>query len=181
MTDNHLKSIDGIRIRRQYFNAPIYSIWLASAFVTEISLCLAAVSSSYTDLLVSVLSATVFALVFPLPFVLLSYLNRKYFGKIVCVLDGEGIHYDEGLIRWENILSMTFVPSTGRVILDRRETFCHIMIETVRGIVRLYGAPLYMLSKAKCFSPTVKTRLSPMFVAFISLVFILAAIFALVL
>lgn len=88
MKKNHLREIDGDKIRCQYFTWPIlillfcmilvpYCLFLFYLGEEEFNLL-----KWLSDLFVSVEVCLVFAI----PFIILSVLNRRFFGKIICVI-----------------------------------------------------------------------------------------------
>ena len=96
MKKNHLREIVGDKIRWQYFTGPLLILSFCMIFVPY---CFFVFSFStgefnlskwFSDLLVSVEVCLGFASLF----IILSLLNRRYLGKIICVINEYGIHYN---------------------------------------------------------------------------------------
>ena len=110
MKKNHLREIVGDKIRWQYFTWPLlillfcmilvpYCIFVFSLSMGEFNL-----SKWTSDLLISVEVCLGFAI----PFIILSLLNRRYFGKIICVINEDGIHHKDGLTKWDDIVKIEY-------------------------------------------------------------------------
>ena len=91
---------------------------------------------------------------------ILRILNKRYFGKIVCVLTDDGIRYDEGFIGWDCISKIEYVidlPSRYRYDPKRK---CRAVVYTENKTIILYHAPHSILQSVKKFKPQIKTQLS---------------------
>ena len=160
MKPNPLKNIDGVRIRRQYFNGPIYvlfSIWVLIIVIFAIISFSDGNFSFYKWLDVICESAFTIA-IFIIPWIILSVLNRFFFGKIVCVLSEEGIHHEGGLIKWNNISRIEYnIPTLNRYPL--RLIAAHIDVVCKNETIKITSVPLYMFSVVKKSHPDIKTKM----------------------
>ena len=112
MQENSLKCIQGKKIRRQGFNIPLiilYSMMFAIPYcIFAISWCVGKLDTygSPTTFGTSVLLCFLFSV----PFLVLRSLNKHFFGKIICVLDEEGIYYaNKGKLCWDSIEKIEYV------------------------------------------------------------------------
>jgi len=164
------------KIRRQYFN-----------FVLVI--CLALVCMALSMLVFGIEVGTeveydyhpmdIFFYVIPiaLPCFILSMLNRRFFGKIICELNENGILFREPerkrkskdfLIPWHEIKSMTFHPTV--LLAGMRSKYAYIdvkMVDENAESIQISHAPLYMLKKAKNYNKNIKTSIEKRYLAFI--------------
>lgn len=105
-----LKNSDGTKIRVQYFNIPIF-IMLGAVIAPILFLTPAASIKNKEPLFSYDLLTTLGALVIILlPFVLLSLLNRFFFGKTVCVFSDNGIRLIDDFIKWSEIKEISYMP-----------------------------------------------------------------------
>ena len=148
MKHTQRKDVGGVRIRRQYFNYPIcifLSVWL---ICVEVGTCLYLVEHSFhfDQWRENMLDLTFIVAKFIAPFLVLSVLNRFFFGKIVCVLNEEGIRYKNGIIKWYDIVSIKYH------IMDLNKFHyrpSYIDVVCKNKTVQIKSAPLYMFSFVK--------------------------------
>ena len=157
MKDKSLRYREGICIRKQYFNGPIYCLLLiALAVITATaSVPLSEGTFDMQEWLGDVEETIVTIAVYMFPFLILSILNRFCFGKTVCVVSDRGVHYQGQIIAWDDIVSMRyssthigrtrFKPAYMEVVCKDRE-------------FRIISAPMYMFSVVKKFAPQVKLK-----------------------
>lgn len=156
---NPLLNIEGEIIRKQYFNTCVIYICVMFVFVS-IAMAFASASQGrreFNDFVANIgtILSTVFVLA--LPFVLLSVLNRRYFGKVVCVLNGDGLHYDGGTLSWDDIERIEYdisLPSKSRY------RPCKAVVYTKDCSYEIIHAPFFLLSRARKYSPFLPTALS---------------------
>lgn len=79
-----------------------------------------------SDLLISVEVCLGFAI----PFIILSLLNRRYFGKIICVINEDGIHHKDGLTKWDDIVKIEYEIELPGGVVKKENLFCHSVIHT---------------------------------------------------
>lgn len=159
MKKNPLKEIEGIKIRWQYFTGILI---VALAFTVFVPYCMLVFSLFFGNFVFSewldaLRTFAVFGAVGSAPLVLLSVLNRFFFGKIVCVVNTRGIHWADGLIRWDDVdrleYELSYVSRWG-------SQYCHANVFTRAGKVTLVHAPLFLLSYAKKYKPDIHAKLS---------------------
>ena len=164
MEENNLKHINGKKIRRQYFNSPLiflYSLMFAIPyFIFIISLCVGKLDSYEWP---STLWTSIFiCFFFSLPLLLLRTLNKHCFGRIICVLNEEGIHYsNKGKLLWETIEKIEYViDSKLRFNSDTGKAF-RVIIYTKGGKhIVLDKAPLYIVSRIKKYQKDLDIKIS---------------------
>ena len=157
MKHNHLKDITGIRIRHQYFNCPIYMSLCILLIVSLMTMFVPLFENDFhfskwmDDIFEAVFAITIFIV----PCTILSVLNRFFFGKIVCVLNGEGIHYKDGLIKWNDILSIEYnITEFGRT----RFRSAYIDVVCKNKTIQIKSVPLYMFSLVKKYNADIETK-----------------------
>ena len=153
MEENTLKYVDGRKIRRQYFNAPliiIYTMMLAIPYFIYVIAFLVGKFDSYGH--PSTFFTSVWMVfVFSLPLLFLRTLNQYCFGRIICVLSKDGIHYaNKGKICWETIEKIEYViGSKPRYRSDIGKPF-RVIIYTQGGRhIVLDKVPMCMVSYIK--------------------------------
>lgn len=154
---NSLIDIDGIKIRRQYFNIIIY-IYLELLMVLIIMFATCEIATHrfvFLEYLRSVAIAFKLILGLMLPFVILSVFNRYTFGKIVCVLNDEGIHYKDGCIKWDNITEMRYNVTTFTRI-RYAPAFINVICKDKE--ICITSAPLLVFRYAKKFRSSIKLK-----------------------
>lgn len=175
MFDYPLKELSGIKIRRQYFN--FFLLLYALVFVEFLLLSFAGVlTQKYT--IGDFLEGLTFTLLFLSPLLLLSITNRFFFGKIVCVLDENGLYSNEvgvmnkngmrcefGYIKWVDITEIEYHHSppfpTRRNYGDFLNRYSHIIIKNHENIIGYVAqAPFYLLIQIKKLHPEIKVGLS---------------------
>ncbi len=154
---NSLADINGIKIRRQYFNLIIYIylVLLVSLTILFATCEIASNRFTFSEYFKSVTIAFKIVLGVILPFVILSVFNRFTFGKIICVLNAEGIHYKDGCIKWDNITEMKYnITSFSRV----HYAPAFITIICKNDVINIVSAPLLMFYYAKRFKSDIKFK-----------------------
>ena len=152
VAENNLKSIKGKKIRRQYFNFPLIILYSAALVIPyaifTISLCMGKFDSSQWP---STLWTSVWVcFVFSLPFLVLRELNKHLFGRILCVLTEEGIHYPKGKLLWGTIEKVEYAIDTKpRYKTDRPRSFRTIIYTKGGKHIALTDTPLHIVSQMK--------------------------------
>jgi len=179
------------KIRMQYFNGVLV-------------ICLALVCMALSMLVFGIEVGTqseydhhpldVFFYVIPIAFpcFILSMLNRRFFGKIICELNENGILFREPeskrkrkpkdvLIPWNEIKSMTFHPTA--LLAGMRSEWAYVdvkMVDENAESIRIDHAPRYMLKRARNYNKNIKTSTDKRYLAFIfGLVIVIPPILAL--
>lgn len=163
MKENNLKAIEGKKIRRQGFVIPLtilYSMMFAIPYaIFAISWCLG--KSETYDALSAFWVSVVLCFLLSVPFLVLRLLNKHFFGKIVCVLNEEGIYYaSKGKLCWDSIEKIEYIiNSKPRYKSDSGKTW-RVIIYTHGGKhVVLEKAPLYCLSSIKKYQKNLDIKL----------------------
>lgn len=145
-----LHNMTGEKVIRQYFNVPLYmllSLLLPVPIIVpiyDIALSKDGITQ-YTP--IDMFEMLIIIFIWLIPLFILSLLNRFLFGRIVCVLNQEGVHYEQGFIPWEKITNIEYeieIPSR----LSRRN-YCFARILGDGLDVKLIHAPYYFIRKAK--------------------------------
>jgi len=154
---NDLRQIEGKQIRMQYFNIMLY---LISACITP--LLIINIYNVIQGDRFSPYSLRGFWLVLCIVFialVILSLLNRFYFGKTICVLDQNGIHHKDGFIDWDLIERIDY-----EIDIPRKGSFykncCHANVYTKQTCIVIKHAPFYLISSVKKMRPSIPASLS---------------------
>ena len=123
-----MKNTIRMKIRMQYFNLFIYAMipLIPLAFILILIATWGNPDYPFSDVFKSIPISILSVGVLIWPWVLLSVLNRFFFGKVVCTLDKEGIRTEKQLIPWREIQSIRYIPdiAPGRVIRD----WCRIRV-----------------------------------------------------
>jgi hypothetical protein len=166
MAENKLKHADGIKIRKQYFKWPLVFFGvLAFGLPYLILVCSVYMGKfNFFEWLPSIGTSFLICFVFSLPFIVLSLLNRRFFGKTVCVLAEEGILYPKEdrtcLARWSEIEKIEYAVDTKP---RYKNDPCHAnrtIIYKSHGHVVLRGAPRFILKKIKQIKPELDTAVT---------------------
>ena len=161
MAENNLKHIQGEKIRRQYFTGPIVLLASLALFIPYAMLVFTValdkfeLSTWLSDTWISVW----LCLVFSAPFVILSIFNRRFFGRLICVVSEKGICWEDRTVGWNEIDKIEYeinLPGSSR----KENRFCYAVIYTKNETVVLLHAPLLLLSKAKKYSPSIRASVS---------------------
>lgn len=161
MTKNKLREIEGEKIRWQYFSGPII-IWVAILIFVPYSIFVFDTfegTFDFTEWISGVWVAIKICGTGSLPFIILSILNRHLFGKIVCVLSEDGIHYKDGFNSWDEIEKIEYeieIPGKHRASYD----FCRAVVHTDKRKIEIVHAPLFLLSRVKKYSPDIIAAVS---------------------
>jgi len=162
MKKNHLREISGDKIRWQYFTGPILILLFCMIFVPycifvfSLSMGGFSLSKWLSDLLISVEVCLGFAI----PFIILFLLNRRYFGKIICVINEDGIHYKNGIVKWEDITKVEYEIELPGGVVKKKNLFCHSVIYTKKQKITLIHTPIFFISKVKKYKPSIDVGIS---------------------
>lgn len=159
-----LRNTPGERIKRQYFNIPLYvsasiiipyTIFAIPLFDIVLNKGEMIKNTTMMDLLKI---SSVF-LVFFMPLIVLSILNRFVFGRTVCVLNQEGVHYEQGMISWDKISNIEYeieLPSRS----GSKHRFCFARLLGDELDVQLMHAPYYFTKRVKKYNSKIKVKFS---------------------
>lgn len=157
-----LKEIDGEKIRWQYFNVFIYMMlsYFPMLLIIVILTGLKEQSFDMNEIIdVLLISLEIWSIVL-LPFVLLSLLNRFFFGKIVSVFNETGMYLDNHHIAWHHIQRVVYNP---RIWSRFRMRFSYATISVKTQGESEYDIdvmhfPVYGLRKIKKYNPMIESR-----------------------
>lgn len=158
-----LREIDGDKIRVQYFTWLIL-IFIWCAFFVPYCMLVFSLQMGDFDLsewLSGLIISLEVCIGFSIPFVILSILNRNFFGKIVCVLDKDGIHYKDGIIKWNDVVKIEYeIEFPGGASQEKIRRWCHAIVYTKKENIVLFHAPLFLLPKLRKYDPDIKVSVS---------------------
>jgi len=113
-----LRQVDGIKVRKQYFNIIIY-IFLAMLlpiipmiFIVECRIQNISIWNSWNLLWEYAKETLPIIASFTVPLLLLSLGNTFIFGKTIAVIEQEGLYLDNAFIRWEDIKKIEYTPTS---------------------------------------------------------------------
>ena len=162
MAKNILREIEGEKIRWQYFTFPLLTLGIIAIWVPYVIFVLELYADSFNFskwLSENLWIGIWVCFCFSIPFLILSALNRRLFGKIVCVLNEDGIHYKDGFVRWNEIVKTEYeIDFPSRT--SKRHQFCRAIIYTSKEEIVIRHAPLFILSKVKKQNPDIQTEVS---------------------
>lgn len=161
MFGNKWTKVKGKKIRHQYFNGIIYFELLCAFIPCIVMLLLFTLLNregtklqSFSDI-VDILGMFLF---FISLLIILSLANRFLLGKIICILNEQGIYYNQGLIPWSDIEKIEYI-----VNLPARQYNVHCSYAHVTGKnidVKLLHAPHLLLRNVKRYDSRIETGLS---------------------
>ncbi|MEI3152316.1 MAG: hypothetical protein V8S82_01430 [Eubacteriales bacterium] len=171
MSKNPLKNISGEKIHRQYFNVLLFGMTFTIVMtiygmaINEIIFSaensqkpdFSSITSIIPEFLIGMLSVPA----------VLSVINRLCFGRVVCVLNDDGIHYKKGLIAWNDIVGIEYKfllfgkhdPDAVPYYITEL-CFCYATVHTRSGSVDIFHAPFYMLGRVKKYRPEIDAKMS---------------------
>lgn len=155
-----IRTVPGTKLRRQYFNILIYAI-LSFLPIMLVFVIYSAISDPSFGLSewIDVIAGTVVVVgLLLLPCVILSLLNRFFFGKIVCVATEGGLHLENDYISWENVEEIVYTP---RLPSGAPTGVSYATVAVSADAGGKYGIdvmhfPLYGLKKLKKYKPDLK-------------------------
>ena len=163
MKKNELRDIDGKKIRRQYFHAPLiflFSLMIAIPYSTTV-FSLAMGKYEQYELPSTLGTSILVCAIFSLPILILRVLNKHFFGKIICVLNEEGIHHPKGMLKWEAVEKIEYaIDSKPRYKSDPSRAFRAIVYyaQGTKHLV-LEKAPISLLSRMKKYRKDIDFRI----------------------
>lgn len=160
---SQLKDISGEKIRRQYFNKFICLVFLV---LVMIPLMMTVIGLKGNSLDLSEIAETIMITlwvggVFLAPFIGVSLLSRFLFGKIVGVVNNEGLFLENDFIPWEDIDEIVYVPDA--ISIYRLNHSCATVLVNPSGkkeyALDIINFPMYGLRKIKKYRPEIKIKL----------------------
>ena len=96
-------------------------------------------------------------LIFPL--LIASLFNRRFFGKIVCVLNEKGIYYLYGeqkrVAKWEEIERIEYCIRMWPFFMTNR-IWCHARVICGDSVVEIHQVPLMLIQQARKYRRGIK-------------------------
>lgn len=156
-----LRNIAGEKIRRQYFNMFIYMMisYTIPFFLFVPFLDMVIRGEEFRGYKVmEVLEAIVILAIVLSPVIILTLMNRFFFGKIVCVLNENGINHSHGLIPWKDIERIEY-----EIELPRRSStmrYCYARIIGKELDIKILQSPCFLMWRAKKYNEEIKLKFS---------------------
>lgn len=175
MKNDSLQDRKGVKIRRQFFNGMIFNILAVMLYGCYLVLTVKLLIGKFS-IINYFNEIKIFALVCVIaviPFIVLSALNRRRFGEIICVINEHGLYYENGFLYWSDIDKISYTTP----VLSKHFSYdpCCVEIHTKSKKIELTYAPLYLLFVAKRVGKNVKIKLSKeskWFVIILALIFL---------
>ena len=154
--------MDGRKIRQQYFMIPVLMHYVLMLFVPYCILIFTIQLGKFNmqEWLSSIWISVWVCFCFSIPWVILKFLNKAYFGKVICVLTEDGIHYNDGFVEWNRISKIEYVidlPARNRYDPKRK---CRAIVHTENETISLFSAPHSILRSVKKLKPQIKTQMA---------------------
>lgn len=155
------KHTDGYKIRVQYFNYVLFAEFCGLLMVLTMLIMNTIMGGVGTKISspAEIVSAFLVFAVLTSPVWILSLLNRRFFGKVVCVVSEEGIIYQNEMIEWGKIEEIKYqigLPSWSSNV--KRDGSCARIIGNDIDI-QIKNAPYMLLGKSKKYNKNVKVNL----------------------
>lgn len=182
-----LREIKGARLRRQYFSAFLYFLSPVPLFgvLAIIITTLKHDEFVFLKCLFECLYGVWISLLILSPLILLTILNRFFFGKIVCVMNRDGMYLKNDFIPWGKIVKITYIPEfVYRYHADIRYRYTRLLITVCNSLgkehdIEVKNFPFYGLFKLKRLCPDKKIKFIAKEVSFV--IWIWSAVLALLL
>ena len=158
-----LNEIQGKKLRRQFFTFFVLLPYCLMLYVPYCGLVFSIQLDKFDIYKWLELLGTSFVccFAFSIPWIVLKLLNCFFFGKIACVLDSNGIHHENGFIKWHHITKIEYninLPSKYHFSSSRP---CHAIVHTMQEEIYLDFVPIEILYYAKKHNSKIKTSLAP--------------------
>ncbi len=158
-----LKDVEGKKLRRQYFNGFIYA---TLSFLPMVMILVIGIGLKRGEMTLDGFWVVMYTSIFMwgavlLPFAVLSLLNKRFFGKVMCVLTKSGLMLENDLIAWEDIKEIVYRPRIGSRYKVESNSATIFVDPKDKGAytVDVTGFPLYGLKQIKKYAPRVKTSI----------------------
>ena len=166
MKKNRLIEVDGKKIRRQYFNIFMFFEIALALFMTIPALVFNTLwgnsgtkLNSWSEIFTHVIAVFIGLM---LPVILISFLNRFLFGKVICVLNETGIYYLKGnakrVIKWENVNCMEYGIRLWPFFTQIDHPFCYVHIIGEGSDEYINHAPFMLLKQVKKYNNRIKWK-----------------------
>lgn len=149
-----LKDIKGERMRRQWFFCLAIVVLLFLVYGLYLNLVMVGILDIERDTRQDLIDSWVIFYKVAIPLLLLSFLNLKFFGKIVAVVTKEGVYSNQFFLKWEDIFEVKFhLPA----LTKTRLYYSYTEIISSQGTYAVAHVPLLFLFKVKKYN--VNTRI----------------------
>lgn len=166
-----LRKIEGVKFRIMW-SSKIIGLFLIS-FAICISIALDGIlyegRSIELNEFVPFVGMTVIFLLF------IRYLNGKFLGKIVAVINEQGIHTKDGVIPWRKIKQIVYLAPIPQRSSNLYSIFCSLTVTTTDNEYKILHAPRLMIKYIKKYVPSVEVKRDKELI--ISIILILVAAF----
>ncbi|WP_143316499.1 hypothetical protein [Clostridium sp. HBUAS56017] len=152
-----LKKVDGIKFRIMWSTKILYlmlgiTVWITIIFQIGSLLKYGLIMKSYDELVPLVV-------MYVLVLLLASYLNRKFLGKIVAVINEKGVYTESGVIPWNKIKEIRYnTPISLSRVADPYERYCSLTVTTCHKEYKILHAPHIMIRYIKRYVPNVEVK-----------------------
>ncbi len=150
-----LREIDGEKIRRNYFNLPSYYVLgiIATFLISTVKFSMRNSNFDVEVFFFDLVSP--FVVVYFL-MVIMSFLNSKFFGRIVCVLADDGIYTNQAFISYDDIDDVEYIA-----VLPKKYgvAYNYATINSRQKFYFLPHAPRIILNRIKKRNSLIKTKL----------------------
>ncbi len=157
------KSTKGYKIRTQYFNFLLLAELCVFIAVIAILALNTLLDGSGTKLksFAEVISLFFVFVVLISPIWILSLINRRFFGKIVCILTDSGIKYGDETIKWEDITEIVYEVNPSMSLGSSAKGSCSYA-RVIGGEIdiQINKAPLMIVKKAKKYKKEINAHMS---------------------
>lgn len=169
-----LREIDGIKFRAMWSSKILYALLL----LVGISVTATSIFSLIREgRLLNYMKLFRLAIVF-VPMLFLCFINKKFLGIIVAVIDEKGIYTKNRTILWDQVKEIKYhvpiMPSRGR--FEPYEYFCSLTVYTNNNAYEILHAPRKMVKYIKAYVPNVKVRRDYEFIFEIVMIFVITSI-----
>ncbi len=157
------KNTKGYKIRVQFFNLFLFFEFCGFVLVITMLLLNTLLNGVGTKLesFAEVISMFFVFAGLTSPIWILSLINRRFFGKIVCILTDEGIKYDEKTIRWDDINEIVYEVNPALSVGSSMRGNCsHARVIGDGFEIEIKKAPLMILKKSKKYKKEMRAYLS---------------------
>ena len=175
-----LKNVDGTKIRWQYFSVYIYALlsFLPAILIMISILDIKAGKFDWANITDGILTEVIILS----PLFLLSFANRFIFGKLICVVNENGLYLENDFIPWEKIKKIEYhpeIPQKHRVNF----TYATVMVEDSKFHeyeLDIVHFPIYGLRRIKKYAPDMKITTSRSQKILIAVILLLPTLFGLI-
>lgn len=169
-----LRKVDGIKFRAMWSSKILYALLI----LVGLSVTAASIFSVIREgRLLNYIKLFRLAIVF-VPMLFLCFINKKFLGIIVAVVDEKGIYTKDKIILWNQVKEIKYhvpiIPEKGS--LELYEYFCSLTVYTNNNAYEILHAPRCMIKYIKEYVPNVKVIRDSEFIFEILMIFVMISI-----